>query len=144
MNNNISEINNLFKKNESLYRSLAVRFGLSECSFWILYILRSNIALLTQKDLCDWLYQPKQSVNTALKKLLDLEYIQLSFGNDKRSKYISLTEKGLIFCEQTIDRVIDAERKAVTGFSEDEKELFFQMFQRYADLLDERFSLILM
>ena len=144
MNNNISEINNLFKKNESLYRSLAVRFGLSECSFWILYILRSNIALLTQKDLCDWLYQPKQSVNTALKKLLDLEYIQLSFGNDKRSKYISLTEKGLTFCEQTIDRVIDAERKAVTGFSEDEKELFFQMFQRYADLLDERFSLILM
>ena len=144
MNNNISEINNLFKKNESLYRSLAVRFGLSECSFWILYILRSNIALLTQKDLCDWLYQTKQSVNTALKKLLDLEYIQLSFGNDKRSKYISLTEKGLIFCEQTIDRVIDAERKAVTGFSEDEKELFFQMFQRYADLLDERFSLILM
>ena len=138
----IYEHNNLMKKNESLYRSLAVRFGLSECAFWILYVLRSNIAMLTQRDLCDWLCQPKQSVNTGIKKLLDKGLIELACGNDRRSKYLMLTDEGKSFCEMTLDRVIDAEKAAITGLSGEEKEMMFRLFSRYTELLDERFSLI--
>lgn len=137
------EHNNQMKKNESLYRSLAVSFGLSECAFWILYVLRSNIAMLTQRDLCDWLCQPKQSVNTGIKKLLDKGLIELTFGDDRRSKYLILTGEGKAFCEKTVDRVIDAEKAAITGLSGEEKELLLHLFGKYTELLDERFSLIL-
>ena len=136
------EFNNELKRNGSLYCSLAAQFGLSECSFWILYVLRSNFALLTQRDLCDYLKQPKQSVHTGLKKLIDKGYIELSYGDDKRSKYITLTEEGKLFAEKSIDRVIEAERKALTGLTAEEKEYLFNVVHRYTDLLEERFSLI--
>jgi len=38
--------------------------------------------------------------------------------------------------------VIEAEKKAVTGLSEDEKEILFSVFHKYTDLLEERFELI--
>ena len=140
--NQLYEHNNVMKKKENLYRSLSAAFGISECAFWILYVLRSNIALLTQRDLCEYLYQPKQSVNTGIKKLLDFEYITFSYGDDKRSKYISLTDKGKNFCSNTIDKVIEAEKKALTGLTEKEREMLFNLFYKYTELLDERISLI--
>ena len=136
------EFQSEMKNNASLYRSLASYYGLSESAFWILYVLRSNFALLTQRDLCDYLKQPKQSINTGLKKLMDMNYIELSFADDKRIKYIVFTEEGKEFAEKTIDKVIEAERKALTGLSEDEKEILFSVFHKYTDLLEERFSLI--
>ena len=136
------EYNQMIKKNEHLYRSLAVRFELSECAFWILYILRSNIAMLTQRDLCEYLYQPKQSVNTGIKKLIEKRYIELSSGDDKRIKYLELTETGKVFCEKNIDRVIEAEKAVLTGLSDKEKEYMLEILQKYEDLLEERLELI--
>lgn len=136
------DYNNMMKKNTNIYRSLAVRFGLSECAFWILYVLRSNFAALTQRDLCDWLCQPKQSVNTGMKKLMGEELIELCYADDKRSKYLSLTSKGVDFCERTIDAVIEAEKKALTGLDDSEIQVMTRVFGKYTDLLEERFSLI--
>ena len=136
------EFQSELKNNASIYRSLAARYDLSEYSFWILYVLRSNFALMTQRDLCEYLKQPKQSINTGLKKLIDKNYIELSSADDKRIKYIMFTETGKKFAEDTIDKVIEAERKALTGLSDEEKELLFSVFHKYTDLLEERFSLL--
>jgi DNA-binding MarR family transcriptional regulator len=141
MNN---ELNHLMKNHADKYASLASAYHLSECGFWILYVLRSNFAALTQRDLCEWLYQPKQSVNTAIKKLVDEGLLLLTSADNKRSKYLTLTEKGILFCEKTIDHVIEAERKAMTGLNEEEKELLLETLHKYNDLLEERFSLILL
>lgn len=136
------EFQSELKNNASLFRSLAVRYDLSECAFWILYVLRSNFALMTQRDLCEYLKQPKQSINTGLKKLMDKNYITLSSAEDKRIKYITFTEEGRTFVETTIDKVLEAERKALTGLSDQEKEMLYLLFHKYTDLLEERFSLI--
>lgn len=139
---NLYDFNGESKKKDSLYRSFAVQFGLSETSFWILYVLRSNFALMTQRDLCAYLSQPKQSINTGLKKLAELSYIELSNGEDKRSKYITLTQKGKDFAKETIDLVIEAERKALTGLSKEEQNKMFDLFHQYNDLLEERLGLL--
>ncbi len=136
------ELNNVIKNHGNKYSVLASRYHLPECAFWILYVLRSNFAALTQRDLCDWLCQPKQSVHTAIKKLTEEELIALTYADNKRSKYLSLTDKGLSFCENTIDLVIEAERKAITGLNESEKELLLSVLNKYNDLLEERFSLL--
>jgi hypothetical protein len=52
------------------------------------------------------------------------------------------TETGKRFAEDTIDKVIEAERKALTGLSDGEKESLFSVFHKYTDLLEERFSLL--
>ena len=67
--NRLAEYNSMIKEHENLYRQIAKRFGLSECAFWILYSLRETDVVVTQSELCFALSQPKQTINTALKKL---------------------------------------------------------------------------
>ena len=106
----LAEYNDTFKENENIYRGLAKRVGLSECSFWILYILRTDYAAPVQSEIGTCLHLPKQSINSALKKLETEGFLTLARGSDHRSKTISLTEKGICLCQDTVDKVIDAER----------------------------------
>ena len=95
-----SEYNRILKENDELYRSAVKTMGLPDCAFWILYTLRESSETLTQSDVCYTLYQPKQTVNSALKKLADGGYIVLSEQKDRRSKPLSLTEKGQSLAEK--------------------------------------------
>ena len=58
----LAEYNDTFKENENIYRGLAKRVGLSECSFWILYILRTDYAAPVQSEIGTCLHLPKQSI----------------------------------------------------------------------------------
>lgn len=133
----LSEYNNIIKENDNLYRNLAKKLGLSECSFWILYTLRFEGCTLAQSDVCNYLFQPKQSINSALKKMESDGYIELVHGTDRRSKQISLTADGIRFCERTVDRVIALERSALHDLPEEEHKLFLSLFRKYTDILKE-------
>ena len=63
------EYNNVLKSIDDCYRNIAKRYGFSEAAFWTLYTLRMEPGNITQSDVCTVLYQPKQTVNSALKKL---------------------------------------------------------------------------
>ena len=65
----LSEYNHVYKENTAIYRDLSVRMGMTESTFWILYTLRVEEAPVTQSDMCAILGYPKQTVNSALKKL---------------------------------------------------------------------------
>ena len=65
----LSLYNGIIKENEDIYRELARRMGLSECAFWILYMLRTEYTAPIQSELCAQLHAPKQTVNSALKKM---------------------------------------------------------------------------
>ena len=74
------------KKLDDVYRSAAKSCGISECAFWILYTLRVEEKSFTQAEICEFLIEPKQTVNSALKKLEAEGYLTLSAGADQRSK----------------------------------------------------------
>ena len=60
----------IYNENTLLYHRLARACGLPDCAFWLLYTLRSEEAPLTQTQLSEQLSLPKQTVNSALKKLV--------------------------------------------------------------------------
>ena len=93
------------KKLDDVYRSAAKSCGISECAFWILYTLRVEEKSFTQAEICEFLIEPKQTVNSALKKLEAEGYLTLSAGADQRSKRVCLTEKGERFVKAHVDRV---------------------------------------
>ena len=72
------EYNNVLKSIDDCYRNIAKRYGFSEAAFWTLYTLRMEPGNITQSDVCTVLYQPKQTVNSALKKLESEGYIMLT------------------------------------------------------------------
>ena len=88
------EYNKETKRLDDLYRCAAKQCGISECAFWILYTLRAEERQFTQAEICEFLIEPKQTVNSALKKLEAEGYLTLSAGADQRSKRVCLTEKG--------------------------------------------------
>ena len=61
----------IYNENTLLYHRLARTCGLPDCAFWLLYTLRSEEAPLTQTQLSEQLSLPKQTVNSALKKLVE-------------------------------------------------------------------------
>ena len=105
----LSEYNHVYKENTAIYRDLSIRLGLNESTFWILYTLRIEEPPVTQSDMCAILAYPKQTVNSALKKL-EQEGLLTLFGERGRGgKPIRLTEAGVKLAEQTVDLVIEGE-----------------------------------
>lgn len=143
MKDRLSDYNEIIKQNEDIYREAAKRIGRSECSLWILYLLRTGYTAPVQREICAHLHEPKQSVNSALKKLEADGYIELIPGDDRRSKQILLTQKGEALCEQTVDRIVWAEKKAFESLSDREQETFLSLFHRLTDSLKEHMEEIL-
>ena len=128
----IWEINKIFKSADDIYRKLSRSFGIPECSLWIIYFLRLGGRGITQKELCDVMYQSKQSINSALKKLEAEGYVTLSFKeNSHKSKEIHLTEKGEKIAENTADKIIAAETAAYLEFTTEEMDAMISLEKRY-------------
>lgn len=129
------EYNSIIKENDDIYREIAKTLGLPDCAFWILYMLREGGTELTQREICAAIYQPKQTVNSALKKLEQEGYIEMAGQDNHRRKPIHLTEKGEQLAQRTVDRVIAAEQKTLSEMTQEEKDVFIRLFRKYTDLL---------
>ena len=133
------ELNEIMKETDDLYRNLAKKFKMSDCMIWILYILREDDRSVTQSDICNMMYMPKQTVNSSLKKMEAEGYIELLNINDKRSKQVCLTEKGIDLANNTVDIIISKENNALSKMDKEEQALFINLFKKYKDLLKESF-----
>ncbi len=132
----LKRYNNILKESDHFYRKAARRLGVPECALWILYTLRAEEPPLTQKRLCQQLLQPKQTINSALKSLEAEGYLTLSAGEDRRTRVITLTEKGAVLAGQTADRIIQAEQGAFQAMEPEEAEAFLRLFKQYVDHLE--------
>ena len=128
------EYNNVLKSIDDCYRNIAKRYGFSEAAFWTLYTLRMEPGNITQSDVCTVLCQPKQTVNSALKKLESEGYITLT-PTGAHTKNISLTKSGTKLCEQTVDKVIEAECAALGNMTDEETENMTALMKLYSILL---------
>ena len=123
---------------EEIYRAVAKSFGLSDCAFWILYCMRQSEEKVTQKDICSFIYQPKQTVHSALKKMVEDGLIEVGDYNGKRHKYVTLTEKGEAFSKKTIDLVLAEEIAIFEDMDVSEREIAMKLLAKYSDSLSRR------
>ena len=131
----LAAYNELYKEQDDLYRAVARGFGLSDCAFWVLYALREAGRPMTQSGVCAAVYQPKQTVHSALKKLMGEGYLRLAEGRDRRSKYLVLTERGETLMRRTVDPVMAAETAAMNTMTEAEQVQFLGLCRRYNSAL---------
>ena len=132
----LKRYNNILKESDHFYRKAARRLGVPECALWILYTLRTEEPPLTQKRLCQQMLQPKQTINSALKSLEAEGCLTLSAGEDRRTRVITLTEKGADLARRTADRIIQAEQAAFQAMEPEEAEAFLRLFKQYVDHLE--------
>lgn len=134
----LAEFNARWMEQNEIYRKAAKRFGLSESAFWILYFLQESGGTLGQREICAAMCLPKQTTNSALKKLESDGFIIMTESSSRRCKDVSLTEAGHRCADITAGRVIAAEHLAMSGLTDEEQEQFIELFSKYNKLLNKR------
>ncbi|MCM1256424.1 MAG: MarR family transcriptional regulator [Roseburia sp.] len=138
----IVQFNRMFKRYDDIYRRAAKKFDLPELALWIIYVLRENTKC-TQKDIVEQLLHSKQSIHSSLKVLEKKGYVKLEcLEDDRRSKYVSLTEKGLSLARDTADKIVAAENLAFLRLTDTEREVILNMFERLTSILEEEMEKI--
>lgn len=96
----------------------------------ILFQLSKN-AKMKMRDLSIKINRDKSTTTVLVKKLKELGLIKEEIDeNDKRNKFISLTEKGNEYTKITFSLSNDLIQKFYAGFTDDEKEQFTAFLTR--------------
>ena len=135
-------LNHRLKENDDWYQQAGKLLGLSDSTFWILYMLYDYSDGITQSEICSMSCFPKQTVNSSLKKLETDGIISLVPGSDGRSKKIMLTASGKELINRTIVKVRHAEYAALNGMTDKEKESLISALDKFTRLLNESTHII--
>ncbi len=115
-----------------MYEDYAKQYGLTYISMFILQLLEDGT---TQKELCDTLFFPKQTVNKVIQSFAEKDYLTLEKNpQDKRSRVIRMTEKGRQLQKQVIPTIERAELEAFGTLSSQEQEVITSLWERYTDV----------
>lgn len=133
------------KEIDDLYHNIASYYGLSDSTFWIIYSLYEKPEGLTQKEICsNWSYS-KQTINSAIKKLLDLKYINMENATPSNyGKKICLTSLGLDIANQTIKKVMEAEDGSFSKIKDEDIDKVISVFQESYSLFKNEIEKIYM
>lgn len=134
------QINKIFKEIGELYHEYAKEKKVSDSMLEILYTLRLEKEPMSQSDICDSVFLPRQTINTTIKKLEIENYIYLKYIESKKKKIIFLTPKGEAFSQQVADDVIEKELNALQSFTKDERETFIALYKKYGQNIKKTFQ----
>lgn len=128
--------NQLYKEMDEIYHQYAKRQGISDTALWLLYSLYEDGAGYTQRELCSAWHYPPQTINSALKSLVNQGYIQLKpvEGNQK-NKRIVLTEAGNEMMQEIISPLIRAEKRTFQRLEKSERDALLSLTHKYVSLL---------
>lgn len=128
--------NRLISEIDEVYHEVAVRQGFSDSIMAILYTLSDNDGRCLLADLIKLSGLNKQTVNSALRKLENggIVYLESAGGKAKR---VCLTEKGFLTVRETVNRVLDAEKKIYSSWSREEWDLYVRLTERFLCQLRE-------
>ena len=113
------------------YHKVAVKMGLSDSVFWILYTL---VTYGPDTVLVWYTGLSKTTVNSALKKLERDGTLRLSPGKG-HSTLVQLTEEGLALAKNTVGKLIRQENRIYEALSPEDLTLLLRLSREYADQL---------
>lgn len=134
----LAEYYRLEKEWNNIYKNYALKAGIPESRFQVLYSVYVEPSELTQTDICEMWSVPLQTINSSLKQMEKEGIIEL-VGDDKnrRRKHVKLTAEGEKLAESIVDPIMQAENKSFTALSEDEQSLLLDLTRRQLRLLKE-------
>lgn len=130
----LQAFNQLNNRIEELYHKIAAQLHLSDSAFLILYSIVSLGAECTQKEICDFIFLNKQTVNSSVLKLQKDGYLCLRAGTGREMRIV-LTERGEKLLREKILPVIEAENKVFQSFSPAECEALISTTEKYLHVL---------
>ncbi|MBM4765069.1 MarR family transcriptional regulator [Bacillus sp. B15-48] len=96
-------------------------FGLYNAQWSVMYVLNEN-GTLTQRELCEYLGVEAPPMTRTIQRLSKQGYIEYVVGQDKRKKYIKLTEKAVKEYPLWEKAIMEANEKLLSSFPKSSQE----------------------
>ncbi len=126
----LEEFNRLYREMDQIYHGLAVRMGLSDSAFIILYTIAELGEGCLQKDIAAWCSLSRQTVNSSIQNLKAQGFLSLDSGKG-REKEIFLTEEGKGLIEEKIFPVMELEQSIFEEMSPKECREMLKLMEKY-------------
>lgn len=139
----LQEFNCLYREMDGIYHKLALNAGLSDSAFYILYCIAEFGDGCLQKDISDYCYISKQTINSSIKNLESKGYLTLVPGKG-RDMHLHLTPAGRRFVETHIVPVFDAENRVFSQMSQEEAHALLRLTKKHTDLFRKNAEAILL
>ena len=138
-NENLMRFINLDKELSSFYQKQSKKLEISETTILILYAIRASENGVTQKEIIEEYLLPKQTVNSAMKKLLDEGKVFVSEKNGREKRFL-LTKEGVKMAAKSADLILEAEKKAFFSFTEKEQKTIVSLLEKYNKRLEDEMN----
>lgn len=133
-------MNRLICETDALYHEIAVRFGISDSTMRLLYLLYSEDGKCALRALYRFSGLSKQTVHSSLNGLEQKEYVTI-LSESRKNKTAVLTDAGYLLCTETVARLIEAENRALAAVSDEELSVYFRVSEHFLTALGkERFD----
>ena len=120
----------------ALYDEYAKRNGLLMKSLLVLNALYYAKDGMTQKEITDRTFQSKQTVNLIIKNLLKEGYVTVEENpENKRIKFVKLTEEGRNYAKEPVVHITWAENMAMSMFTPEEQGQLISLSRRFTENL---------
>ena len=142
--NNKYEIYDILRRKENdIYDKILASLGFANSRMKVIWTLYAIERPCTQKEVCDDWFENKQTVNSAVKKLVEEGYIELAPSPENfREKLLVFTEKGRLLAHRTVGKLVEAENTAFSKFSEEEQETMIALREKHNKFIEEEFAKI--
>ena len=127
------EIDRFWRETDAIYHEVAMRLGLSDSSFDILYAIIRLGEGCTQKDISDEVMLGKQTLNSSIHKLAKQGLLELCANG--RSTQIYLTDEGRSLARRKLIPVFEAESRALEAVGVDNMCEFLRIAKLYRTAL---------
>ena len=128
MKSAFQEFNRIDGQIQRSYHEAAVKMGLPDSEFWILYVLATNEPEMLQTELTAITGVSKTTINSALKKMERAGLLELTPGGG-RNTCARLTEIGHQLAEKTL------ENRIYESWSPEEQAMLIQLNRDYSEKL---------
>ncbi len=133
----LKRLNHLQCETNVVYSEMSSVFGQSDSVMQILYtICDSGGECCLLRDICHLTSLPKQTINSALRKLEEEQVVYLEHVG-RKNKRVCLTEKGKELAAQTAGKVIEAENRILAEWGSEIAEQFLALNERYLECLQK-------
>lgn len=126
----LRELNRLYKELDDIYHNIALKLNLSDSAFIIFYTLCEVGEGCSQKDICNQAAISKKTINSAIQKLEQEDYICMRHGKGRQMQ-IYLTEKGQKMLQEKIYPVMQIANNVFQKMEETEARELLRLFQKY-------------
>ena len=133
----LKEFNSLYKEMDELYHRIALKLGLSDSAFFIMYSIAEFGGGCLQKDIAEHYFINRKTINSSIKNLEAQGYITLKKGN-RRDMHLYLTEAGQEFADEKIAPVFELENSVLNEFSKEECQQLLQLTRKYVMLCQKK------